>query len=114
MLILVVLEHKYGERVPVQIGTQGIDHLVVTMTEKELQQAGDTWKQAHLSTVISKRNTVKGLHIPVYNLKGLKGKIMHYEGIIILPFMTTKVKGITNLKTNSKCLNVFVSQSQDI
>ena len=46
MLILVVPDHqKYGERVPIQIGTQVIDHLVVTMTKKELQQAGDTWKQ---------------------------------------------------------------------
>ena len=32
----------HGERVPVQIGTQVIDHLVKMMMEKELQQAGDT------------------------------------------------------------------------
>ena len=29
-----------GERVPVQIGAQIIDHLVVNMTKKELQQSG--------------------------------------------------------------------------
>ena len=55
MLFLVIPDHKYGERVPVQIGTQVIDHLVVTMTKKEFQQAGDTLKQVHLTTVISKR-----------------------------------------------------------
>ena len=36
VLVLDVLDHNYGERVPVQIGTQVIEHLVVTMTEKEL------------------------------------------------------------------------------
>ena len=55
MSLLVISDHKYQERVPVQIGTQVIDCLVVTMTKKELQQAGKIWKQVHLSTVISKR-----------------------------------------------------------
>ena len=73
-LFLVILDHKYGERVPVQIGTQVIYHLVETMTEKEFQWAGETYKQVHLSTVISKRNTVKGLYIPEYYLKGLRVK----------------------------------------
>ena len=44
MLFVVIFYHKYGETVPVQIGTKVIDHLVETMTEKELQQAGDTRK----------------------------------------------------------------------
>ena len=41
ILFLFILYHKYGERVPVQIGTQVIDLLVVNRTEKELQQAGE-------------------------------------------------------------------------
>ena len=61
------------------------------MTEKELQQAGETWKQVHLSTVISKRNTVKGQNIPDYNLKGVKGKICTIREVVIQPFMTTVV-----------------------
>ena len=75
MLFLVILDHKYVERVPVQIGIEVKGHLVVTMTEKELQQAGETWKQVHLSTVISRKNTKKGLNIPEYDLEGVKGKI---------------------------------------
>ena len=45
MLFLAVQDHKYGERVPVQIGIEVIDPLVTTMTKKELQQAGDTWNR---------------------------------------------------------------------
>ena len=67
MLFLVIPDHKYGTREPMQIGTKVINHLVVTM-KKELQQAGDTQKQVHLNTVISKRNNVKGLNIPENNL----------------------------------------------
>ena len=108
MLFLVVLNPKYGERVLVQIGTQVIDHLVVTMTEKELQLAGETWKQVHLSTVVSKRNTMKGLDVPKYDLKGIKGKIYTIKEVVIPPFGTTVVKGIMNLMTHSKCFSVFV------
>ena len=78
------------------------------MTEKELQQAGDTWKQIPLSTVISKRSTVKGLNIPKYNLKGVKGKICTMREVLILPFVTTVVKGIAKLMTHSKHVNVVV------
>ena len=58
-----------------QIGTHVIDHLVVTMTKQELQQAWKNWKQEHISTVVSKRNDVKGLDIPEYDLERVKGKI---------------------------------------
>ena len=40
VLFLVVLNNKYGERVLVQIGTQLIDHLVVTMTKKNCNRLG--------------------------------------------------------------------------
>ena len=39
--------------------------------EKEMQQAGDMWTQIHLRTVISERNTMKGINIPKYDLKGV-------------------------------------------
>ena len=78
------------------------------MTEKELQQAGDTWKQVHLSTVISKRNRLKGLNVLKYDLEGVKGKICTIREVIIPPSMTTVAKGIVNLMTHSKYMNVVV------
>ena len=108
VLFLVVSNHKYGERVLVQIGSQVIEYLVVTITEKELQQAGETWKQVHVSMIVSKRNIVKGLDIPEYDLKGVKGKICTRIEVDIPPFGTTVVKGNTNMTTHSKCLNVVV------
>ena len=36
---VVAVNYKYGDRVAIQIGSQVIGHLVVTLTEKELQRA---------------------------------------------------------------------------
>ena len=69
VLFLVVSNHKYGDRVPVQIGPWVIDQLVVTMTEKQLQEAEKTWKQLHLGTTVSKRNTIGSPNAPEYALK---------------------------------------------
>ena len=51
---------------------------------------------------------MKGLNIPEYNLKGVKGKICTIREVIILPFMSTVIKGITNVMTHSKCMNVVL------
>ena len=90
MLYLVILDNKYGERVLDQIGALVIDHLV------------------HLSTVISKRNTVKSPNVPEYNLKGGKGKICMMMTVVIPPFATIMVKRVVTLTTYSKCVNVIV------
>ena len=51
---------------------------------------------------------MKGLDIPKCNPEGIKGKIHTIREVIIPPFGTTVVKGITNLATHSKCFNVVV------
>ena len=84
------------------------------MTKRELQQAEETWKQVHLSTVISKRNTVNGLNVPKDNPEGVKGKIHSVREVVIPSFGTTVVKGNTNLTTHSKYLNVVVEPVMDI
>ena len=79
------------------------------MTEKELQRAGETWRQVNLGSIVSERNTVKGLDIPKYNLEGVKGKICTMRKVMIPLFETTIVEGIVNLRTHSKCLSVVES-----
>ena len=46
-VIFVVSNHKYGDRVPVQIGTQVIDQLVATMTEKGIAEG---WGNLEIGT----------------------------------------------------------------
>ena len=68
MLLLVVASHKYVDVLhQIPIGTQVIDQLVATMTKKELQKARETWRQVHLGTIVSKRNTIEGPNAPEYD-----------------------------------------------
>ena len=53
------------------------------MTKKELQQAEEMGKRVHLSTVISKKNTMKGLNIPKYDLEWIKGKIYTIKEVMV-------------------------------
>ena len=98
----------YGEREPVQLGTLIIDQLVMTMTVEELQQAGATWNQAHLSAITSKRNTVESLNIRKYNLEWVKGRVHMTREVVIPLFVTSVVKEVAKLMIHSKCMNVVV------
>ena len=69
---MVVSNNKYGDRVMMQVGTQVIDQLVAAMAKKELHsRLGKPRKQVHLGIIVSKRNTVRGLDVPEYDLKGV-------------------------------------------
>ena len=57
---------------------------------------------------------MNGLNVPEYDLKGVTGKIFTRREVKIPPFMTNVVKGITNLMTHSKCMNVVVELVTDI
>ena len=73
VLFLVVSNHKYGERVQMQISTQVIDHFAVTMTKKNcnrLEKPGNRY----ISAPVFKRNILKGLDISEYDLEGVKVK----------------------------------------
>ena len=107
VLLFLVSNHKYGQREPVQIGIQVIDHLVATMTEKELQQLWIPGNRYTSALQFPTGNTVKGLNIPAYDLEGIKGKICTVREVIILPFVTAIVKDIANLM-HSKCINEVV------
>ena len=108
MVFLVISDNKCGEQVPLQLGTLVTDHLVMTMTSEERQQAGETLKQVHISTVLSKRNTVESPCMPKYDLLGMKGKNWMMQKVMILPLATIMWKGATKLTTHSKYMTVIV------
>ena len=62
----------------------------------------------NLNTVISKRNTVGSLNVPRYNIKGKNGRVCMTGEVIIPPFVTIMVKGVSKLTTHSKHKNVVI------
>ena len=78
------------------------------MTKKKLQKARKTWRQVHLGTIVSKRNTIGSPNDPEYDFGGKKGRICTMRKVMIPPLGTTGAKGMVNLTTHSIYLSVVV------
>ena len=88
-----------------------ISHLVPVMTMKEVQQAAEIWKQAHLSTVISNKNIASSLDVPMHDLKQEQGKVQLTTKIVILIFQMIMVRCKVKLNMHSKCFKWFTDIS---
>ena len=100
MPLLVIPDNEYGEKVPFQ--------LLSVITIEELQQAGETWKQVHLSTVLSKQNKVTSSNVPKYDLDKVQEKIQKTTKVVIPLFKSVMVKGKVKLNMHSKCINILI------
>ena len=50
---------KYSEKVLIQVGSQIIDRILKQIITKDLENISETWKQSHMSTVLSKSTQLK-------------------------------------------------------
>ena len=50
VLMLVVNDSAYNERVPVALGTIHIDKVLKLITDSELKQIGETWQRSHIKS----------------------------------------------------------------
>ena len=108
VLLLLIPDNKYRERVTVSIRTLVIDQLVSLITVKELHQAGKTWKHVHLSTVLSKQNTLTRFSMPEYDLDKVRGKVQTNMKVVNPPFETVILKGQVKLNMYSKHINILM------
>ena len=99
ILMLVIEDSEYGERVPIQIGTLHIDMILEKATADELNKLGKAFNR---SRVTSPTVNQKGC----FNLYQVKGPIKVTKEVIIEPGETIKVNGLTGLKGNTKRLHI--------
>ena len=57
--MLLVPESTFGDKVPMQLGTQVTDTTLQDITLKELSNTGNWWRRVHLSSIISRQLSVK-------------------------------------------------------
>ena len=100
VLMLVIENSEYGEKVPVQIGTLHIDMIIEKATTEELKSLG---KRFDRSTVARPIIGQKGC----FDLDMVKGPIKVTKEIMIEPGETIKINGITGLKGNTRRLHVI-------
>ena len=104
VLMLVVNDSDYGERVPIQLGTLHINMILDQVMEEELATLGKTWERGRVGrAVINKQAEVEG-----FNLNGVQGPIKLSGAITIKAGQTLKTQGITATKGNFKRINVIV------
>ena len=67
---MVVANHKYGDRAPVQIGTQVIDQIVATMTERNYRRLGKPGDRYTWAPLPQKEILVGSPNAPEYDFGG--------------------------------------------
>ena len=98
--MLVIPESEYSRRVPITIGTIHIDEIINLITDEELRMASRQWQHG----VISRKIDLKQMHLKENKdvLSQVKGEVKLTQKVIIPPFDTINVSGLTNINKHTK------------
>ena len=101
---------KYQRKVPFQVGTKILDDIVYSISDSELKNMSETWKQTYVSTVLSGAAVVDGSADPSdsFNLDDIKGKVVSTIKTTIGPFQTAVIKGKSKITSHDKRVHVIV------
>ena len=102
---------KYHQRVPIQVGSQGINQVTSCICEEELQSLSQSWKTAYVSTIILKAISISD---PNFNLDQVKGSVVIGEEVTNPALQITVVKGLTTITGHHKCVHVLVELSLNV
>ena len=97
ILMLVIEDSEYGERVPLQLGTLHIDMILQKATKEEISKVGKAFERGSVARSILN-------HKGCFNLDMVKGPIKVTKEITIKLGEMIKINGLTNLKGNTKRL----------
>ena len=101
VLMMVIDDDDYGKRVPIQLGTLHIDQIITQATPEEVISLGKAWDRAGISSYIGGR-AVKLQECTDFTLDQVKGSLKLTKDVILQPFETVKVQGITKVSNHQK------------
>ena len=90
-----------GKRVPIQLDTLHIDKIITQATPEEFASLGKVWDRAHISSYIGGR-AVRLQEGTDFTMDQVKGNIKLTKDVVIQPFKTVKVQGITKVRNHQK------------
>ena len=103
ILMLVVDDSEYGERVPLQLGTLQIDRAMELMTPEELAKLTKTWRATQISTALAlKSGQVVAQGEDGFSLADVQGNVKLSKSITLLPFQMVRCQGLSKVKTHRK------------
>ena len=106
-LFLVVPDSNYTRRVPISIGTVHIERCLQLLKEGEITKLPDSWERAIFPKHILKKDRIID---PDFNLESVEGKIKLPKRVVLKPFETVLVSGISGSKLHRKRVNVMVDR----
>ena len=109
VLLLVIEDSSYGQRVPIQVGTLHIDMILDLASSTELAALGITWERGSLG----RRIVGKQLSDMGFSLDQVKGPIKLADRLQLSPGETIRVRGVTKLKGHTRRVNVVTEPIDD-
>ena len=111
VLMMVIDDDDYGKRVPIQLGTLHIDQIITQATPDEITSLGKAWDRARICSYIGGR-AVKLQECTDFTLDQVKGSLKLTKDVILQPFETVKVRGITKVRNHQKRVHVIVEPKE--
>ena len=105
VLMLVIENSEYGERVPIQLGTLHIDMILGKATPEQLGQLGKPYKRGEVGRPIQSKGMIE--------LGLVSGPIKLTKDVTLEVGETTKVNGLSQIKGNVKRLHVVAEPVRD-
>ena len=111
VLMLVIPESEYSQRVPIAIGTIHIDEIIDLITDEELRMASRQWQHG----IISIKVVIKQMHLKENKdvLSQVKGEVKLTRKVVIPPLDTISVSGSININKHTKQVNVVTEPRED-
>ena len=108
-LFMVVRDTNYTNRVLVQLGTLHIDEALALVKREEYGNLSVAWARANFSPLlISKSAQIKESE---FDLETIKGEVKLMKSVMIAPFETIQVPGLTKCTTHFKRVHVIMEAS---
>ena len=106
-LFLVVPDSNYTKRVPISIGTVHIERCLQLLKEEEIPNLTHPWERAIFPRHILKQEKIIE---PDFNLESVEGKVKLSKSLVLKPFETVLVSGISESRQHRKRVNVMIER----
>ena len=106
-LFLVVPDSNYTKRVHISIGTVHMERCLQLLKEEEIPNLTHPWEIAIFPKHILKKEKIIE---PDFNLDSMEGKVKFSKSVVLKPFETVLVSGISESRQHRKRFNVMIDR----
>ena len=107
VLMLVVNDSAYSERVPIALGTIHVDQVLQLIKNWEFKKMGESWQRSKLATVPAAKAAILAEDEKGFTLDQVNGDLKITKALTFAPFETAKVLTQSKVKNLRERVNVI-------